>query len=195
MIFPDYTQTGVVYHVINLSDFHRVRQKGIEYDSKSTYCDRYEEFHRFINAFKTPTIPEWVDRTKAIFASMNFPEYHIWHSHSMLLAIEIDPARCWVANENRANQLYEPFILSKDREFGKAGRYLETNGRRLLNEYWQTSLSFLNNLDERRDKQPGYDAEVMIFHPISPQQIEYLAIVSDHRIMTIDQWKETFCKG
>jgi hypothetical protein len=125
---------------------------------------------------------------------MNFPEDHIWHSHSMLLAIEIDPSRCWVANENRANQLYEPFILSKDQEFSKARRYLKTNGRRLLNEYWQTSLSFLNNLDERRDKQPGYDAEVMIFHPVDKSRIRYLAIVSDHRIMTVDQWKETFCK-
>lgn len=194
MLFPDYTQTGVVYHVINVNDYHKVKTRGIQYNNKPTYRNRYEDFHRFINSHKPDSIPEWVDRTKAIFASMNFSEGHQWHSHSILLALKIDPARCWVANENRANELYEPFVLHKENEFSDAVHYLEGEGKEAIKEYWETSLSFENNLGERRDRQPGFDAEVMIFHPVKPENIRYLAIISDHKIMTIGQWKETFCK-
>ncbi|MBA1336660.1 MAG: hypothetical protein HPY66_3095 [Firmicutes bacterium] len=194
MIFPDYTQTGMVYHVINVNDYREVRENGIVYNNKSTYKSRYEGFHRFINSFRPQYIPEWVDRTKAIFASMNFEEGHQWHSHSILLALTIDPSRCWIANENKANELYEPFVLHSEEEFCGAVHYLEGRGKKTAEEYWETSLSFQDNLGKRRDLEFGYDAEVMVFHPVKPQDIHYIAIISDHRVLTIDKWKETFCK-
>jgi len=195
MLFPDYIHTGVVYHVINLNDLQKVREQGIKYDNKFTYANKYENFHEFLNAYKPQFIPDWVDRSKGIFASINFADDHQWHSHSMLLALKIDPARCWVANENKANILYEPFVLHRLEEFYKAEKFLNGEGRKIIKEYWETSLSFMDNLIKRKDKEPEYDAEVMIFHPVKPEGIHCLAIVSDHRMMTVKHWKETFCKG
>lgn len=195
MLFPDYTQTGVVYHIININDYQKIKEEGIKYDSKFTYKCKYLDFHKFMDSHKPAHIPRWVDRSKAIFGSMNFKEDHHWHSHSVLLAVKIDPKRCWVANENMANQVYEPFVLHRLEEFKGAARFLERKGREIIREYWETSLSFEENLKYRRDREPGYDAEVMIFHSIKPEDIQCLAIVSDHSIMTVAQWKETFCKG
>lgn len=194
MLFPDYTQTAAVYHVISLNDLYKVKNDGIKYDNRSTYKCRYEDFHQFLNDNKPQHIPDWVDRSKAIFASMNFADDHQWHSHSMLLALKIDPARCWVANENKANILYEPFVLYKLEEFKNAEFFLQGKGKEIIKEYWETSLSFEGNLMQRKDREPGYDAEVMILHPVKPEDIRYLAIVSDHKMMTVEQWKQTFCK-
>jgi hypothetical protein len=193
MFFPDYSQTGAVYHVINLNDLVRVNEQGIKYDRRAAYHDRYEDFHAYLNEYRTGEIPHWVDRTKAIFASMNFDDGHAFHSHSMLLAFEADPSRCWVANENRANEVYEPYVLQNIEEFRGAKEYLKRIGRAVIREYWKTSLSFTDNLVQRRDRWEGYDAEVMVFHDIKPENIHYIAIVSDHRIMTVEQWKKTFC--
>ncbi len=195
MLFPDYGQTGVVYHVINLNDLLTVKTGGIKYDDKLTYQNNYKDFHAYLNLHRTQKIPSWVDRTKAIFASMNFSDNHTWHSHSMLLAVRIDPLRCWIANENKANELYEPFILQNIDEFCGAEGYLKERGQAVIKEYWDTSLSFTDNLKQRRDKEAGYDAEVMVFHDIRPADIHYIAIVSDHRVMTVEQWKKTFCSN
>lgn len=193
MLFPDYTETGLVYHIINLNDLKEVAAEGIRYDHKSSYDERYIDFHAFLNQFRTPKIPLWVDRTKAIFASLNYSDNHIFHSHSMLLAFRVDPAKCWVANENRANEVYEPFVLQNTDGFSQASQYFKSRGRYIITEYWQTSLSFSDNLAQRRDRLDGYDAEVLIFHDIRPEDIHCIAIVSDHRIMTVEQWKRTFC--
>ncbi|MGI6702932.1 MAG: hypothetical protein ACOX42_02705 [Clostridia bacterium] len=195
MLFPDYSQTGLVYHVISLNDLAKVKTHGISYDDKATYQEKYKDYHVFVNRYRPKKIPDWVDRTRAVFASMNFREDHAFHSHSMLLAFSIDPSRCWVANENRANQLYEPFILHSVEGFYDARDYLEGPGRDLIKEYWDTSLSFTDNLSIRRDRTKGYDAEVLVFHDIKPEDIQYIAIVSDHRIMTVDTWRKTFCSG
>jgi len=195
MYFPDYTQTGLVYHVVSLNDLAKVRSRGIRYDDKSTYQEKYRDFHVFLNGYRTDKIPGWVDRTKAIFASMNFRKDHAFHSHSMLLAFRIDPERCWIANENRANQLYEPFILQDVEGFQGAKDYLAGRGKGLIREYWDTSLSFADNLRLRRDRVKGYDAEVLVFHEIKPEDIHYIAVVSDHRIMTVEEWKRAFCGG
>ncbi|HOO13496.1 MAG TPA: hypothetical protein PK684_11140 [Bacillota bacterium] len=195
MYFPDYSRTGLVYHVVSLNDLAKVKAWGIRYHDKSTYQEKYREFHIFLNKFRAGRVPGWVDRTKAIFASMNFKKDHAFHSHSMLLAFRVDPARCWVANENRANQLYEPFILKDLEGFCGARDYLEGRGKALAEQYWETSLSFTDNLRLRRDRDEGYDAEVMVFHEIRPEDIQYIAIVSDHRLMTVEEWKRTFCGG
>ncbi len=193
MIFPDYTETGVVYHIVNLNDLPGIKKEGVRYDNKTTYRSRYQDFHGFMNSHRPSRIPCWVDRSRAVFASMNFNDGHRWHSHSMLLALRIDPERCWIANENKANILYEPFVLRSLEEFQKAEGFLANEGKRIAEEYWETSLSFKDNLMRRKDREQGYDAEVMIFHPVEPEDIEYIAIVSDHRMLTVEKWKEVFC--
>ena len=195
MLFPDYVKTGLIYHVVNLNDLEEVITQGIRHDTRPAFNDKYGDFHAFLNRYKTAGIPRWVDRTKAIFASMNFKDDHTFHSHSMLTAFEVDPSRCWIANENRANEVYQPFVLQRIDEFSKAKEYLKGRGQGVIKEYWDTSLAFTDNLGQRRDLWPGYDAEVMVFHDIRPQDILYIAIVSDHRIMTVQQWKEAFCSS
>jgi len=194
MFFQDYIETNRVYHIASINDLKIILEEGIRFDDKVTYHCKYYDFHSFINQYRNEKIPVWVDRRKAIFASMNYRSKPIFHSHTVVLAVKIQPDKCWIANENRANQVYEPYIMQEVGQFKEARDYLANKGRALLKEYWETSLSFKENLIERRDLIKGYDAEVLVLHSIPPEDIEILYIVSDHRILKPQQWKEIFCR-
>lgn len=185
--FPDYADTGVVYHVACITDLSRILKQGIKYNDKMTYNSMYLDFHKFISSFKPDNIPDWVRREKAIFASLNYKSNHYWHSHTVVMSVKVDEDKCWVANENLANKLYEPFILKDVKSFEIANEYLIREGKKIVEEYWNTSLSFSENLKVRRDKEKGYDAEVLIFHDIKPEDITILRIISDHKVMTVEE--------
>ncbi|SHJ99261.1 hypothetical protein [Paramaledivibacter caminithermalis] len=193
MTVHKYLEINKVYHIISVIDLNNVLKNGIRYDDKKTYKSKYYEFHNYIDEYKNKNIPNWVIRKKAIFGSLYFSKEHMFHSHTALLGIKIDPNKCWIANENLANQIYEPFILHKIDEYSGAKNYLENEGSKLLYKYWETSCSFKENLKLRLDKNDGYDAEVLIFHDIKPSDIEVLYIISDHRMMTKEEWKKHFC--
>ncbi|RKD26390.1 hypothetical protein SAMN02745883_02191 [Caminicella sporogenes DSM 14501] len=193
MLFPDYIETNVVYHVISILDLDNALKNGIKYNDKRTYKSKYLDFHIYIDNHKPDWIPSWVIRKKAIFASLNFDKYHKFHSHTAILGIKINPNRCWVANENLANHIYEPFILSKIVEYEKSNKYLLKEGKNLLRQYWETSLSFNENLKKRYDQRSGYDAEVLIMHDIKPKDLKVLYIISDHYMLTSEKWKKYFC--
>ncbi|MTI46694.1 hypothetical protein [Sporosalibacterium faouarense] len=194
MLFEDYTETKVVYHVAPITDLDKIMKNGIRYDDKKTYVSKYLSFHQYINKFKPKDSPVWLNREKAIFASLNYSGNHCWHSHSVLMALKISPEKCWIANENLANILYEPFILKDTIGFSEAKLYLKEKGEEIVKKYWDTSLSFKENLKIRKDREKRYDAEVMIFHDIKPSEIKLLSIVSDHKNMKIEEWKR-FLKG
>ncbi|WP_425446377.1 hypothetical protein [Dethiothermospora halolimnae] len=195
MIFPDYKQTGILYHIAPITDLEKILEEGIAYDDKTTYLSKYLRFHKYIDSFKPDNVPTWVIRKKALFASMNFEDDHNFHSHSAILGIKIDRNRCWVADESLVNQVYEPFILKDIKMFSCSKNYLNKEGKNTLKKYWNTSLSFNENLEIRKDKENNYDAEVMIFHKIPPKDIEVISIVSDHKIMDKNQWIELFKRG
>lgn len=194
MFFDDYLKTNRVYHIAPVNDLGKILSHGIKYYDKVTYKDKYYDFHSFIDNLKPEGIPSWVERKKAIFATMNYRAEPNFYSHTVVMALKIDPSKCWIANENRANEIYEPFVLQEVASLSGAKKYMETKGKALIKEYWDTSLSFEDNLNVRNDLKPGYDAEVLIFHPIKPEDIEILYIVSDHRVMKFDEWKNQFCK-
>lgn len=195
MTLEDYLENGYVYHVVNTIDLKRTLQQGIRYDDKNTYVSKYTDFHSFFDQYKPKKIPDWVERKKAIFASTGFKEGHKWHSHSAILRVRVLKSRCWICNENLANFIYEPFILQNMEGFERTKEYMNINGRLFAEEYWQNSLSYYDNLIKRYDKREGYDAEVLIMHSIPPQNIECLYIVSDHQIMSYQDWKEYFIPG
>lgn len=192
LLFEDYESTGLVYHIADINDLKEILEKGIRYNDKSTYLNRYLEFHKFFDLLKPDYIPNWVIREKAIFASMNFKKDHYFHSHSVVLGLKVDIEKCWIANENLANCLYEPLVLQKIEEFVDAKKYIENIGVEKGREYWETSLSFIDNLSKRKDMMKDYDEEVLIFHPIEVRDIVPLYIVSDHKMLTIDEWKKIF---
>ena len=194
MFFQDYTKTNRIYHIAPINDLKKILAEGICFDDKISYHTKYYDFHEFINSQRTDSIPDWVDRGKAIFASMNYRSKPTFHSHTVVMSVKIQPSKCWTANENKANQIYEPFIMKDIDMFQEAGYYLENRGKNLLREYWKTSLSFEENLIQRRDLTKGYDAEVLILHSIPPEDIEVLYIVSDHRILKPHQWRQIFCR-
>ncbi|MCC5910525.1 MAG: hypothetical protein JJT76_08830 [Clostridiaceae bacterium] len=193
MFFQDYSKTSYIYHVAHITDLKNILLKGIQYHDKISYKKHYHSFHGFIDQYRPADFPSWVVREKAIFATMNYKNPPSFHSHTAVLALKVDISKCWVANENRANQLYEPFILQEIDAFSKATDYLAVEGRNMVQEYWETSLSFEDNLKVRRDLQEGYDAEVMIFHVIPPEDIKVLYLVSDHKVLSVEQWKNIFC--
>lgn len=194
LFFPDLLETEVVYHVACITDLEDILKKGLKYNDKSTYLNKYLAFHRYIDSFKPKSIPNWVSRERAIFGSLNYPKDHSWHSHTVILSLKINKNKCWIGNENLVNVLYEPFILKDIEGFELAKTYLEHAGKNSINEYWNTSLSFCDNLSQRRDRESNYDEEVMIFHEIAPEDIKVLRIISDHRIMTLKECLD-FYKG
>ncbi|SES90268.1 hypothetical protein SAMN05660297_00920 [Natronincola peptidivorans] len=193
MFFEDYTKTRMIYHITHITDLKKILAEGINYDDKISYKKHYHSFHGLIDKYATDDLPPWVVREKAIFGSMNYKNNPCFHSHTAVLALKVDIKKCWVANENKANQIYEPFILKGIEDFKEAENYLKTKGKELIQAYWDTSLSFEDNLKKRKDLEEGYDAEVMIFHTIPPENVKVLYLVSDHRVLTVEEWKEIFC--
>ncbi len=195
ILFRDYTETKRVYHVVTLTDLEKTLKNGISFDDKKTYKNKYNNFHKFIDKYRTESIPNWVIRNKAIFSSMNFKHNHIWHSHSAILSIKINEDMCWVCNENIANFLYEPLILQNIKDFEAATKFMIRNGQIIAEDYWINSCSFKDNLEARKDKEEGYDAEILIMHHIPPEDIKVLYIVSDHRYMEVKEWEDFFCSN
>ncbi|SHH26370.1 hypothetical protein [Tepidibacter thalassicus] len=191
-LFDDYIKTKRVYHIVSLRDLDYILEKGIHYNDKVTYNTKYKGFHDYIDDFKTNNIPDWVERKKAIFASLNFEKNHYFHSHSAVLSIKINEDMCWVANENLANKIYEPFVLKGIYGFEFCNNFLNNKGKEILKEYWNSSLSFKENLILRKDLEKGYDAEVLIFHHIPKDDIEVLYICSDHEMMSLEEFKKFF---
>lgn len=195
MTFEDFEQTGALYHVVSIIDLEKTLSEGIRYDDKLTYLSKYYNFHNYFDKYKTENIPPWVERRKAIFCSMNFKSDHSWHSHTALLKIRADIKKCWVCNENKANPLFEPFILQNIPGFEEAKEFIDEYGPHMVQDYWRNSLSLEENLEKRRDKEEGYDAEVLIFQDIPPENIECLFIVSDHKNMSPEEWIKYFTKA
>jgi hypothetical protein len=193
MILEDYKKTGKIYHIVSLFDLKTALKKGIMYNDKITYDTKYKGFHDLFQTDKPEKVPEWVDRNKAIFASMNYEQNHCFHSNSAVLGIKIDPTLCWVANENLANILYAPFVLKKIKEFKGATNYIEERGSEIIKKYWSTSLSFEDNLVYRKDKKEGYNAEVLVMHDINPQDIEVESIFTGYEMMNPSEWQEKYC--
>ncbi|KNF07235.1 hypothetical protein CLPU_20c00110 [Gottschalkia purinilytica] len=192
MFFSDYKDTGYVYHVAAITDLKDILENGIKYNDKNTYIDKYLGFHKYIDSLKNEEIPHWVQREKAIYASMNYSTDHQWHSHSVVLGLKVNPSKCWIANESLANKIYEPFILQHIDMFSDARDYLDCHGERIIRKYWDTSLSFKDNLKLRKDRKEGYDEEVLIFHSIPPDDIKPIYIISDHEFTTIENWIKYF---
>lgn len=195
MTLRDYTEQGYVYHIVNIIDLKKTLREGIRYDDKKTYTSKYTDFHTYFDIYRPESIPDWVERKKAIFASICFGKGHKWHSHSAILRTKISKDRCWICNENLANFIYEPFILQHMEGFDRTMEYMRVKGREFVEEYWNNSLSYYDNLKKRYDRREGYDAEVLVMHPIPPENIECLYIVSDHQIMSYEGWKEYFISG
>lgn len=182
----------MLYHVVTITDLDDTLKYGIRFNDKNTYESKYYNFHNFIDARRTKYVPEWVVRSNAIFASMNFKQSHIWHSHSALLSIRIQEDLCWVCNENIANFLYEPLMLREVSGFDTAKKFINKSGNKIAEDYWNCSLSFKDNLKFRLDKRAGYDAEVLVLHDILPKDIELLYIASDHKWLEVNKWEELF---
>ncbi|MEJ8554671.1 hypothetical protein [Tepidibacter sp. Z1-5] len=191
-LFDDYTKTKRVYHVISLKDLGYVMKNGISFDDKITYITKYKGFHDYIEDLKTDKVPDWVDRKKAIFASLNFRKDHYFHSHSALLSLKINEDMCWIADENLANEIYEPFALRNIEGFEYCNKYLDTKAKDVITRYWETSLSFKENLKVRRDLSEYYDAEILIANHIPKEDIEILKIYSDHNAFSLDEFRNYF---
>ncbi len=175
-----------------ISDLKSIFNGGLKFDRRSSYANKYLSFHEFMDKNRTGNVPEWVMRKRSLFASINYREDQIWHSHSAILAIKVNEDRCWVADENTANFLYEPFILKNISGFASLSDFLYNKGKEIAEDYWLRSMSFKDYLSKRKPVGSDYDAEVLIMSDIKPADIELLAIVTDHRIITVDAFNKTY---
>lgn len=192
-LFDDYFNTKKIYHIISLHDLRTALTKGISYHDKITFDTKYKGFHSTIQQEKLQKVPAWVRRDQAIFASINYVQKHHFHADSVVLGLKIDEERCWVANEDLANKIYAPFVLKDIVEYNDAISYMNSEAKDLLKDYWETSLSFIDNLTYRYDLRKDYNAEVLVLHPILPEDIDVEYIISGHYVVKPEEWKEKFC--
>lgn len=193
MLFPSYKETKVLYHVVDIIHLKNILNNGIKINERNKYSDeKYDEFNKYLDQNKSEKIPPWVKREMAFFASLNFKKNTKWHSHSALLAIRIQEEKCWIANENLANEIYDPFVLQHINKFNNAKKFMKNFGAQRTLKYWEHSFSFREYFDLGIDKRENYDEEVMIFHDIYPQDLNCLMIVTDHNIYTPEQWQEKY---
>lgn len=195
MVFIEPAEPGYAYHVVNINDLQKTLKEGIIFDDKKTYESKYIDFHSYFDRYRTENVPEWVQRSKAIYASIRFHKGHSWHSHSALLKIRLETDKCWICNENLANFIYEPFVLQSIEGFGIIKEYMAANGRTIVEEYWRKSISYEDNLVKGFDSKKGYDAEILVMHPIPPENLECLYIMSDHQIMEYRELQEYYKEG
>lgn len=185
MLFPSYKETKVLYHVVDIIHLNTILNNGIKSKERNKFSDeKYQEFNRYLDRNRLKKIPLWVQRQKAIFASLNFHKDTKWHSHSALLAIKIQEAKCWIANENLANEIYDPFVLQHINQFDHAKKFMEKYGEKKALKYWDHSYSFRDYFELGMDKKDSYDEEVMIFHEIYPEDLNCIMIVTDHNLYT-----------
>ncbi|TZE81708.1 hypothetical protein [Calorimonas adulescens] len=192
MLFPDYDETHLLYHIASISDLKTIFKYGLRFNRRLSYKGKYHDFHRFMDKNRTMNVPGWVMREKAVFASLNFKDCQVWHSHSAILSVRINEDYCWVANENTANYLYEPFILNHIPGFASLSDFLYNKGKEIAKEYWENSMSFKEYLLKKSCLGSDYDAEVLMMNDIKPNDIKLLAIITDHRIVTIDELNQTY---
>lgn len=145
-----------------------------------------------MDKYRTRNLPDWVMRKRALFASINYKDDQVWHSHSAILSIKVDEDYCWVANENTANFLYDPFVLKNISGFASLYDFLYNKGKGIAKDYWLNSMSFKDYLSKRDTLSTDYDVEVLIMKDIKPVDIELLAVVADHRIVTLDELNQTY---
>lgn len=193
MFFPHYNETKVVYHVVNINQLKTILDQGIEIEKRKDFSDaKYLNFNKFLDENRPPKMPRWLRREKALFASLNFKNNMHWHSHSALLALSIQEERCWIANENLANEIYDPFILQHISDFDHAQDFMKEFGEIKAQNYWENSFPFQEYLKKNKNPIDNYDEEVMIFHDIQPQDIKCLMIVTDHHTFTPKEWQEHY---
>lgn len=154
--------------------------------------EKYLDFNRLLDQYRTKNVPPWVLRERAFFASLNFRKGINWHSHSALLAIRVQEDKCWIANENLANEIYDPFVLSDIRGFDRAKLYLEARVEELAKEYWESSYSLGDYLNLELENLKNYDEEVLIFHDIEPKDIQCLMVITDHKKFTPELWQKHY---
>ncbi|RBP37247.1 hypothetical protein [Garciella nitratireducens] len=193
MLFPHYNKTKVVYHVVNINQLKNILEQGIQIQERKDFSDdKYLDFNQFLDKNKPAWIPKWISRKNALFASLNFKENMQWHSHSALLALKVQEERCWVANENLANEIYDPFILQYIDQFNSARDFMKNYGRQKALYYWNNSFPFQEYLKKGKTPMKNYDEEVMIFHNIVPENIKCLMVVTDHYIFTPQEWQKYY---
>lgn len=192
MLFPDYDNTHRLYHVACISDLRHIFKNGLRFSQRLSYRSKYLSFHEFMDKYRTQNVPDWVMRKRALFASINYKDDQVWHSHSAILSIKVNNEYCWVANENTANFLYEPFLLKNIPGFASLYDFLYNKGKEIAKDYWFNSMSFKDYLSKRGTLNTDYDAEVLIMKDIKPVDIELLAVVADHRIVTVDKLNQTY---
>lgn len=192
MLFPNYRETNMVYHIASITDLNKILEDGIKYDDKHSYMEKYYNFHSFIDDYRPEGIPSWVERKKAIFASLNYTKSHKWHSHTAIIGINVNPKKCWFANENLVNEFYEPFILSNIEKYRYLKNYIMTQGKSNVEEYWKTSMSLDKFITEKIDCGKNYDGEILIFHDIEPSDLRLMAIISDHKFIRTNKIKNVY---
>src|SRR5690554_6874960 len=193
LLFPHYNETKVLYHVVHIIHLKDILSKGIQLNERNLHSeDKYSKFNQFMDQYRTTNVPPWVLRERAFFASLNFSKDIHWHSHSALLAIKIQEEKCWIANENLANEIYDPFVLSDITDFDRAKTYLEGRAKDLAKNYWENSYALMDFLTLDLKDIKHYDEEVMIFHDIPPQDIRCLMIITDHKKFTPASWQRHY---
>lgn len=147
-IFPDFEETGLIYHYTRIENLPGIFQKGLipRYKNGDDYQTIYEAHYRH----RPDYIPDWVDPRRCIFGAMN-------RKRGPTIAIGIRAEKQIVERTWAALSIFSDFVYGP-REAG----YFDTEElteyyHRVVEPtcsgaYWKLSMSFTQNLQLRLDR-------------------------------------------
>ena len=107
-MFPDYEDTGLVYHSTKIDNLVGVFSSGlIPGNDNSEYGTIYDSLYRY----RPDHVPNWVDPRKCVFCWMNMKRFRYRASGSVVLGIRMDPKivqRTWIGIITFSNWIYGP---------------------------------------------------------------------------------------
>ena len=159
-LFPDFEETGLIYHGTQPDNLVAIFQTGLIPRIKVDPTEKHETIYEAHYRHRPDHIPDWVDPRKCLFGYMNRKRQGGFESISdgkvnrVSLGIRAEDRiteRTWVACTQFSDLVYCPeetgyFDTDERREYFR--NILEPASSEA---YWKTSLSFAENLKVRLD--------------------------------------------
>jgi hypothetical protein len=158
-LFPDFEETGVIYHDTAVSNLAGIFVDGLMPGVARDPEDRHETIYGTLREHRPDHIPDWVDHGRCIFAYMNRRRFSgsACPGATPVRAVvgsRVDAriaGRTWVGSTSFSDHVYCPEEAGWLDTEARAAYFRDVLAPESARAYWYCSLSFEANLHVRFD--------------------------------------------
>jgi len=151
-LFPDFEQTGLIYHGTQIENLPSIFLRGLIPRLREDPEEHHETIYDALFRHRPAYIPDWVDPRKCIFGYMNKKRFmHVGQAAIGIRAEEPIAQRTWVGITKFSDWLYSPEEAGYFETEQLAEYYRKVIEPTCAETYWRLSLSFPDNLKIRHD--------------------------------------------